>query len=311
MTGSTQLFEQFEGCIFCGAIGDAWGSGYENAAILPQRSTFFFVGPAAVAAPVWSLTDDTWLTLATCEALCEKDRFEPDLLATYFVDYFRRGLVRGAGASTIKALVELEAGIHWRQTGRTGEYAAGNGGAMRIAPLAFVTTTGREEVRAACSFTHRNDEAYSAALAVFLSIRAAITREWDGNSALLELIAPQLPDTRVRDRMLEIIALGANTTIADVAQLGTDGYAPNSVPFAMYAASQVSELGLEGMFAAIIAAGGDTDTNASIAGQIVGASIGVKAIPGELLLKLDALPEMERVRQVIEKCKKTLQIWAA
>ena len=68
--------------------------------------------------------------------------------------------------------------------------------------------------------------------------------------------------------------------------MGNNGYVVNSVPFAIYCSTKIIELGLEEMLKQIISSGGDTDTNASIAGQIAGALIGTENIPHELILKL-------------------------
>ena len=59
------------------------------------------------------------------------------------------------GASTLKALQELAIGGHWSQVGRKGEYAVGNGAAMRIAPLAFNLSIPRARIREICYITHQ------------------------------------------------------------------------------------------------------------------------------------------------------------
>ena len=73
----------------------------------------------------------------------------------------------GLGSSTLKPLRELQVGGHWALVGRSGEYAAGNGAAMRIAPLAFKQQVDRQTLKDICSITHKNDEAYTGALAIY------------------------------------------------------------------------------------------------------------------------------------------------
>src|SRR5438876_942526 len=63
---------------------------------------------------------------------------DPETIASRFASWHRQKQITGVGASTHKALTELAAGGHWALTGAKGERAAGNGAAMRIAPLAFV-----------------------------------------------------------------------------------------------------------------------------------------------------------------------------
>ncbi|HEX6426785.1 MAG TPA: ADP-ribosylglycohydrolase family protein [Niastella sp.] len=302
MSKSTLLQQQFESCILGGAIGDAWGSSYENQP-MQNNTTTFYLGQKKEPVRTWSFTDDTQLTMATCESLCTDGVFNPTLLADNFVRYYREKRLTGIGASTLKAIIELQAGGHWSQVGRSGEYAAGNGAAMRMAPFAFFKNITRENIRDACRITHKNDEAYTGAQAIVISLKAIITGTWTGENNLFDLIIPELPDTRVRDRLIEINAINNQADIKTIAQLGNDGYVVNSVPFAIYAANKVLQTGLSEMFNCIIETGGDTDTNASLAGQIAGTLIGKENFPPDLIAKLETVENYSWVRDIIENTK--------
>src|SRR5438552_2968729 len=163
---------QILGCILGGALGDAWGGPWEGnlgrvAFQIPSRS---------------SVSDETQLTLATCESIIERGGVQPERLAAHFTAWFSRGRVTGIGASTLKAMRELVAGVHWALAGSRGEYSAGNGAAMRIAPLAFLldpaTPADRRVIRDVCRITHHNDEAYVGALAVVVAIRFILAGLW-------------------------------------------------------------------------------------------------------------------------------------
>lgn len=301
-----KIDETFEGCIIGGAIGDAWGSSYEFETIIDNSQTYVWGNLHKMSTErELRLTDDTQLTLATCECLCE-EYYTPSKLANYFLSYYKQKKLSGIGAATLKALRDLEAGINWRQSGRTGEYAAGNGCAMRIAPFAFFPTITRENIYDACRITHRNDEAYTGALAVYLVLKSIINKEWNGSNNLFEILIDQLPDTKLRDRLIQINSLTENLTIADIAKLGNDGYVVNSVSFAIYSATQVSKIGMKKVFEEIIHAGGDTDTNASIAGQLSGALLGIENIPAELIEKLTLMKEYEWMKGIIDKTRKRI-----
>ncbi|WP_079241823.1 ADP-ribosylglycohydrolase family protein [Chryseobacterium indologenes] len=298
------FLDRFEACIISGAIGDAWGSSYENE-IKIDDSHIYYLGKKNINRRVWSITDDTQMTLATCEVLSE-DSFTPENLINKFIEYYRSRKLTGIGASTLKAILDTEAGIHWSQAGRTGEFAAGNGGAMRIAPFAFFSHMTRQDIYEACKVTHRNDEAFSGALAVFLSIKAILNSDWNGNNNLFDIIIPEIPDTSVKDRLIEINSIGNNSSISEISKLGNNGYVVNSVPFAIYCSTKIIDLGLEEMLKQIISSGGDTDTNASIAGQIAGTLIGTENIPHELILKLKKLPDYKWIKPIIDATKQKI-----
>jgi ADP-ribosylglycohydrolase len=303
MNNKTSIGQQFEACITGGAIGDAWGSGYENLTVANNANTFYLNKPKEPER-IWAFTDDTQLTMATCEVLCTADDFQPEHLAAAFVRYYKEKRLTGLGASTLKAIIELEAGAHWSQVGRSGEFAAGNGAAMRIAPFAFFKKISRENIRDACRITHRNEEAYAGALAIWLSITMIISGAWTGDNNLFDLLIPELPDTRVRDRLIEIDAIKHKADIPSIARLGNNGYAVNSVPFAIFAATQTVKIGMLEMYRCIIESGGDTDTNAAMAGQIAGALTGVNGFPAGLITQLQAVDNYDRMRSIIEKTTK-------
>jgi len=295
-----KISECFRGCIIGGAIGDAYGSAYEN---IPKKdkskTTFYPFGKPDIKTPEWQITDDTQLTLATCEVITENEVVEAKYFASKYLDYYKSRKIRGIGASTLKAMQELEVGGHWSLVGRKGEYAAGNGAAMRIAPLSFESSISRSDIKDICNITHKNDEAYVGSLSIVVAIQSIINKTWTGKENLLQIIIDEIPDTKVRDRLIEIDNL--NCDLTKVGKLGRDGYVVNSVPLAIAFASKVSEIGLSEMYKQIIKIGGDTDTNCSIAGQISGALIGINNIPDDLIEKLKKLKEYSWIIATIDK----------
>lgn len=183
------------GSIIGGALGDAWGGAYEG-----------IIGPVRFQIPLRpALSDDTQLTLATCAAIVEAGKADPESIAAHLVTWFRAGRLRGLGSSTLKALRDLAIGTHWAVAGARGEYSAGSGAAMRIAPLAFLLDpaepTQRIVLGDVCRITHRNDEAYVGALAVVLAVRSVLGGDWPRRGTFLSLAAEGLPHSAVRDRM--------------------------------------------------------------------------------------------------------------
>lgn len=245
----------------------------------------------------WRLTDDTQLTLATCEAIVHSGGPDPAAIADRFREWYRLRRLTGLGASTLKALRDLDAGVHWARAGSRGERAAGNGAAMRIAPLALCLDVRRDDARAmireVCRITHHHDEAYAGALAVALAVSSARSGAID-----LHAILSRLPDSLVRDRLDVYSREPADARLPDLAvRHGASGFVAESVPLAIFAAARFSELGLEAMLDQILRAGGDSDSNASIACQIAGAKLGYRRLPKPLV---DRLPDADLVHGIAE-----------
>ena len=215
------------GCLLGGALDDAWGGPYEG-----------MVGPVVFEIPSRpALSEDTQLTLATCQSIMELRRVDPENLAAHFLRWFLAGRVRGMGSSTLKAMRDLAVGAHWALAGARGEFAAGNGAAMRIAPLAFLLNPtiaqDRTLIRDVCRITHHNDEAYVGALAVILAIQSVLSGAWSQDRSFLAITADSLPDSAVRDRIEELLRL--RLPASEIAnRFGATGYVVDTVPLALY-----------------------------------------------------------------------------
>ena len=269
------------GCVVGGALGDALGGPYEG-----RR------GPIRVVHDLGrSISDDTQLTLATLESVIETGTVSPEHIAARFLAWFQAERITGIGGSTFKALRDLKAGTHWALAGAKGEMAAGNGAAMRVAPLAFLLDPASPDdcrtLRDVCRITHHSDEAYLGGLAVVWAVRLVAFSPGFDVTHLLHEVATRLPDSRVRDRIREIAALSADVSMFDVgARFGCSGYVVDSVPLALRAAELVAQATLLDVVDAAIEPGGDTDTIAAIAGQIAGAYGGASTVPQPMVENL-------------------------
>lgn len=275
--------ERLEAVLLAGAAGDGFGGPFEGKPADPSREL-----PALTAL---RFSDDTQLTLATCRGLAQGG-VDPAVLADAYVEAFRGGLT-GVGSSTLKALRDLAAGQHWALAGATGEFAAGNGAAMRIAPLAFFgDVSDATFVRAIgdiARITHRNDEAISAAIAVVCALQWAGSRQQPRREVLASLVAT-LPDTALSDALAALAALPELAAASDAAKIvGTSGRASEAVALAIFLGAGADSI--EGVLREAIRCGGDTDTIAALAAQI-------RAAAGEELPAawLPALPTDEVTR---------------
>jgi ADP-ribosyl-[dinitrogen reductase] hydrolase len=276
------------GCLLGGALGDAWGGPFEGSR-----------GPVRFAIPQQSiLSDDTQLTMSTCESIIEHGGVDPENVASHFLRWFVAGRIRGIGSSTLKAMRDLAAGTHWALAGARGEYAAGNGAAMRIAPLAFLldpaSPSDHTVIHNVCRITHQNDEAYVGALTVVLAIRSILAGTWSEQHRFLDVVIGDLPGSAVRDRVEQLLPL--RLPVAEVAtRFGATGYVVDTVPLALYCAQFIAVQPLPQVLAQTIAVGGDTDTIASIAGQVAGCVAGAAGVPREHFARVVGGEEVGRV----------------
>lgn len=83
------------------------------------------------------VSDDTRYTVATMRGLILGDGFDMDAIAKAHIEEQRQG-VRGEGKSTKEAIQKLAEGVSWRDSGKTDEpgRGTGNGVVMKLSPLA-------------------------------------------------------------------------------------------------------------------------------------------------------------------------------
>lgn len=279
---------QILGSLYGGALGDAFASAAEGREV-----------PLSSYEPTWTLTDDTQLTLSTCRAIVASGGVSPEGIARQLREDFERGHYTGLGATTLGALRALSTGAHWALAGIQGERAAGNGAAMRCAPVAFLLElddwTDRQTFRDVARITHRNEEALAGAQVLAVSVQCMLTHPRPSAHELLSHAIAGTFDSRIRDNLCGLRDAGDFDYARAAQQLGTGGFAAHSVPLALLAALFGVDAGVESMFEAIVEVGGDTDSIASMAGQLVGAAIGFDGLPAGLL---GQLPERDVLDEV-------------
>lgn len=264
--------EKIVGCLSGGMLGDAYASRAERGGV-----------GAGAYEPDWRFTDDTQLTLATCEAVCEAGRVDPERIAGAMARWFLRGDVTGVGAVTLGALRALACGGHWALCGLGGERAAGGGAAMRIAPCVMVLDPSdlfeRMTLRDVARITHKNEEAWAGALGHALALRFVMANPTSSFAEVAEAVCGELFDSRTRDNLRVLVEHRVGRYEDVVELVGASGFAASCVPVGIWAGSRACEVGVTQSFEQIVAGGGDTDTISALAGQVFGAAKGVGALP--------------------------------
>ena len=109
----------------------------------------------------------------------------------------------------------------------------------------------------------------------------------------------------MRDRILHLNTLPAELTVADVAsRFGSSGYVVESVPLALYAARTIESLPLDVILRSTIEAGGDTDTVASMTGQLAGTWIGASQISPNMI---QLLPNASNIEQAANEFAESIE----
>ena len=259
------------------AVGDALGVPYEFQA----RDTFRAaepIGGGFHGQLAGTFSDDTSMTLATCESLLAKQgAIGVDDMRARFLAWLERGAYAIDGAVFdvgITTRLALEAGH-----GLDGEHDCGNGSLMRMLPLAF-TEANDSEIAQVSAITHAHPVACRAC-----AIYVHVARDLAAGATVPEAIA-RIADTEAPfDRLPKVASLERE-------QIRSSGYAVDTLEAALWCLATT-----ESYRACVLAAvnlGDDTDTVAAVAGGLAGIVYGMEAIP-------HAWVDMLRGRDLIER----------
>jgi ADP-ribosylglycohydrolase len=266
------------------SVGDALGA----------RSFTAPVDFSDLPVPPWPWTDDTEEACSLVAVLAEGD-FDRDGFADLLGRHHDPG--RGYGRGAEEMLRQIRDGLPWPIAAAAafdGQGSAGNGAAMRAAPLGAwhadsLAHAAAQGARAA-EVTHAHPEGIAGGVAVTVAAAAAAAGRLDGlRPPLLRVAAARTPDGRVRDGLITAAGIDDAGSAADELGNGTRATAMDTVPFAIW----VAEKFLDDYPAAVTAcvrAGGDVDTTAAIAGGIVAAYTGTEGIPAAWLAAREPLP---------------------
>ncbi|MGD8683800.1 MAG: ADP-ribosylglycohydrolase family protein [Chloroflexota bacterium] len=300
--------DRFRGSLLWGAVGDALGRPNEARSWEtiherwgPGGLTEFRPWRGWTSGPIGTWTDDTQLTIEVARTILESDgRVDPARLGERLRAWLPHG--RGKGHATTQAVEILEAGRPWWEAGPAVD-SAGNGAAMRAAPVglvwAFAADTGmlvREAILSALP-THGHPVGVAGAVAIAAGTAACLRmagRPMEP-ARLLRFVADAIADlepgpTRLRSdpleaatlrkRLLDVEGLLRHPPQRVFEELWTGAFALESVPAAFYCFLRAPEdPGVVIITAAN--AGHDTDTIASMAGNLAGAYLGSGALRDE------------------------------
>ena len=303
------------GCLFGGAIGDATGYRVEFKGLSSIR---FSYGEAGIQEPeetdgYYVVSDDTQMTLFTFEGLIrglgQSDETILEEIRLAYVDWLAtqetpdiswhpRGNIyhnkrlwhlRAPGNTCTSA---TRKGAHGTPTDPINN-SKGCGGVMRSAPMGLIESwTPRQAFDMGCriaAMTHGHPSGYLSAGALSCLVRLLLDGEQlrDAVGQTLPLLGESFEGEETIVALLKVLELlqleiGASECVA---KLGEGWVGEEALAIGVYAALKASSF----QDALVISANheGDSDSTASIAGQLFGAWHGVECIPEKWIEKLD------------------------
>lgn len=313
------------------AIGDALGMPLETFSAEKIEKDYGFVKSYLTpdghrwfnGQPAGTVTDDTILSLAVARGLIDSDG-EPkmDTQVARHVEAIRDEPDCGWGKTTKNALIRMANGVPWDRAGKrsVGINGLGNGTAMKIAPAGILLANhhpkAEEFIVNLCEMTHQTSVGVSAGMAQaqaaayclatqpnkfssIMFIQAVIHGSYIGKKHytntmkgfgksnednLTQLLTDELPNFETNTPDVSRDKFGNGTS-----------YAYNSIPFSLtfFLRDYTS---LDALYN-VANAGGDTDSNASMVGALLGALHGKDFWPDHLAT---GVPRMGEVVEVAE-----------
>lgn len=318
------VIDKIRGIIFGQAIGDALGFGTEwipKSQVRKEypdglRSYSQIVRYRNVSG--WTpgdWTDDTDQMLCILDSLLEKQQVDIlDIAARFHHWAVTDGM--GMGQTVYSVVYSPDFLQNPLATAKqvweaSGQKAAANGGVMRTSVLGIWEYSFPEKVKRnaeeVCKITHHDPRCVGSCVAVSLAISALLRQESDINS-LMQSIAiavqeyhPSIQEYFEKSATLSLEALDLDEGLNPGEEGGT-GYTLKTMGAGFWALQHAQSY--EDGILAIIHEGGDADTNAAVAGALLGARFGYKNIPQQWVEELVYKQQLDnRIERLINLVK--------
>ena len=278
LTGSIpsriEIEQRAQAVLLGSAVGDALGATTEFMNPAQIREEFGvhreIVGGGWLDLDPGQVTDDTEMTLCVARAITEKGDWDLVGIADRFARWLEGNPV-DVGATCRRGIEEYRAKRQLQVP--PGKKDAGNGAAMRMAPVALFSL-GNEKRMARLALeqarlTHNHPLSDAACIAVGIMVQWGIL----GYPArMLRAVADELVD-RHPEFQFDEYGGGATAYVVDTMRTALDAF--------------FSTDGFEECLIKTVNRGDDADTTAAIAGAMAGARYGLEAIPSRWLAALD------------------------
>jgi len=290
---SNAFEDRLKGVLFGQAVGDALGLGTE----FMSRAQVRYWYPDGLSSydqiirdahrKRWKRgdwTDDTEQMTLIVDSLLEKREIDVCDIARRFAHWEGQG---GLGVGdTVYAVLHhphffedphVAAEAVWESTGR---WQAANGAVMRTAALGLWESHDESKVianaEAVCKITHFAPRCVASCVAVCVAIRRLVQGETE-IEAIIEFVRNLAMEYEPRVEPFFALAESEDIEALNLDDEESMGYTLRTLSGGVWALRHAASF--EAGITAVIHQGGDADTNASVAGALLGARFGYDAIP--------------------------------
>lgn len=273
-----EVNKMIKDAIYGFAVGDALGVPFE----FKRRGTFKCIGMTGHGTwdqPAGTWSDDTSMMLATLDSIKQRGKIDIEDMRARFLawwkdgEYTANGDTFDIGGTTARALT-LGHGIDDIN-------ANGNGSLMRILPLAFIDSTGKQVARVS-AITHAH-EISTIGCRLYVAIAKGLINGEDMGSILARVaIMNEGPYKRLRD----IQKLPER-------EIRSSGYVIDTLEAALWCVTTSNTY--EETVLKAVNLGDDTDTTAAVAGGLAGIIYSFDAIPKEWITALRNKELIDRI----------------
>jgi ADP-ribosyl-[dinitrogen reductase] hydrolase len=239
--------------------------------------------------PPGTTTDDTAMARNLARSLIEREGFDPADVTARHLAWFESD-PPDVGSLTAKVFRRVADGTPAEQAAREiweergPEVSAGNGSVMYCAPLGVAYASRPAELRDLAprlsALTHFDQRCRTACLSICLAI-AALVRGETTEVALAEALGPDILDREGGEELEFLVeAVGGSRPIDGPDQ----GFCLFTAAVALQTLAR--DDGFEVGLRRVVGLGGDTDTNAAVAGALLGARDGRDGLPPAWLERL-------------------------
>lgn len=301
MQDTLDLEKKLRGYLFGTACADALGRPVEHLTLEQIKEKYGERGILEIP-PDSPWTDDTQLMLVLARGLLHGAELElpglMDKIAEELVLWLGEPDL-GAGATTKGAALSLKDGIHWSESGLNSKTC---GSLMRVGILGFIFSNDPDKLIEAASLsgriTHNHPTADAASVAGAYAVKLAL----DG-IAPKDMFLPLLKVTEgISDEFTEALKHSyelAHSNLSDeeaLQKLGQGWYADETFALAYFCILRYPNDYKKAVQTGVNITG-DSDSVSSVAGGILGARLGIEAVP---VSWVEALKEKEIIEEMVE-----------